>query len=56
VSNVENYPVFSNIAVAIFRISNGWVFWQPYVEQAGGGELDLMVLFGQVEEWAAIQY
>jgi hypothetical protein len=30
-------------------------FWKPYIEQALGGELDLMVLIGVVEERAAIQ-
>jgi hypothetical protein len=30
-------------------------FWKPYIEQAVGGELDLMVLIGGMEEWAAIQ-
>jgi phosphatidylinositol kinase/protein kinase (PI-3 family) len=30
-------------------------FWQPYIGQAVGRELDSMVLIGQVEEWTAVQ-
>jgi hypothetical protein len=30
-------------------------FWKPYIGQAVGGELDLMVLIGGAEKWAAIQ-
>jgi hypothetical protein len=30
-------------------------FWKPYIGQAVGGKLDLMVLSGGAEEWAAIQ-
>jgi hypothetical protein len=31
-------------------------FWKPYIGQAVGGELDLMVLIGGAEERAAIQW
>jgi hypothetical protein len=31
-------------------------FWKPYIGQAIGGELDLMVLIGGAEERAAIQW
>jgi hypothetical protein len=30
-------------------------FWKPYISDAVGGELDLMVLIGGAEERAAIQ-
>jgi hypothetical protein len=50
--------ISANIAVAIFRVNLFLMvehFWQPYIGQAVGGELDLMVLIGGVEERAAIQ-
>jgi hypothetical protein len=28
----------------------GWAFWKPYIGQAVGGEKDLVVLIGGVEE------
>jgi hypothetical protein len=31
-------------------------FWKPYIRQAVGGELDLMVLISGAEELAAIQW
>jgi hypothetical protein len=31
-------------------------FWKPYIGQAQGGKLDLMVLNVGVEEWASIQW
>jgi hypothetical protein len=35
---------------------SGWAFWKPYVGQAAGGELDMMVLIGGAEERADIQW
>jgi hypothetical protein len=36
-------------------VCSGWTFWKPYIGQAVGGELELMVLIGGAEEWAAIR-
>jgi hypothetical protein len=35
---------------------SGWALSKPYLWQAAGGELDLMVLIGGAEERAAIQW
>jgi hypothetical protein len=35
---------------------SSWAFWKPYIGQAVRGKLDLMVLIGGAEEWAAIQW
>jgi hypothetical protein len=31
-------------------------YWKPHIRQAVGGRLDLTVLIGGAEEWAAVQW
>jgi hypothetical protein len=42
----------ANTVVAIFRVNIWLIFWQPYVWQAVGGQLDVMKLIGGVEQQA----
>jgi hypothetical protein len=35
---------------------SGWAFCKPYIGQVVGSELDLIVLTGEEEEWAVIQW
>jgi hypothetical protein len=37
------------------RLCNGWKFFKTYIGQAAGGEVDLVVLIGVVQERAAIR-
>jgi hypothetical protein len=34
---------------------SGWAFWKPYIGQAVGAELDLMVLIGGAEKQSTIK-
>jgi hypothetical protein len=48
---------FANTAAAIFKVCMRWgEFWRPYIGQAVGGKINLMVLIGGAEEQAAIQW
>jgi hypothetical protein len=49
--------VSANIAVSIFKVGMRWgEFWRPYTGLAVSGEINLMVLIGEAEEWALVVY